>query len=66
MRNSWRFFLPDVCQLRSRHIGKFVHAFEREIIFWPFVANLPQNATGMVRILKTFKIWGFLDFLQNR
>ena len=27
------FFLLDVCQLRSRHIGKFVHATEREIIF---------------------------------
>ena len=26
-------FLPDVCQLRSRDIGKFVHATEREIIF---------------------------------
>ena len=27
-------FLPDICQLRSRHIGKFVHASEREIFFW--------------------------------
>ena len=27
-------FLPDVCQLRSYHIGKYVHASEREIIFW--------------------------------
>ena len=30
-----RFVLPDVCQSRSRHIGKFVHAAEREIIFRP-------------------------------
>ena len=28
-------FLPDVCQLRSRHISKYVQATEREIIFWP-------------------------------
>ena len=28
-------FLPDVCQLSSRHIGQFVHATERENSFWP-------------------------------
>ena len=33
-------FLPDVCQLRSRHIGKFVHATEREISFWPNCSKL--------------------------
>ena len=27
------FSLPDVCQLRSRHIGKFVHVSEREKFF---------------------------------
>ena len=33
-------FLPDFCQLRSRHIGKFVHATEGEF-FDQIVANLP-------------------------
>ena len=28
-------FLADVGQLRSRHIGKFVHASEFEVFFWP-------------------------------
>ena len=28
-------FLPDVCQLRSRHIGKFVYATESENIVLP-------------------------------
>ena len=31
-----RFFLPDVCQLRSRHIGKFVYVSEREIFLTKF------------------------------
>ena len=26
-------FLPDVCQLHSRHIGKFVHPTEHATIF---------------------------------
>ena len=34
-------FLHDVCQLRSRHIGKFVHATERENIFDQIAANFP-------------------------
>ena len=32
-------FLPDVCQLRSRHIGKFVHVSEHEIFFDQIVTN---------------------------
>ena len=36
-----RFFLRDVCQLCSRHIGKFAHATEREIIFDQILAKLP-------------------------
>ena len=47
------FFLPDVCQLRSRHIDKFVHASESEIFFrpkcgklavkWDWNSTNPQN-----------------------
>ena len=28
-----RLFQPDVYQLRSRHIGKYVHGTERENVF---------------------------------
>ena len=34
-------FLRDVCQLLSRHIGKFVHGSEGENFFDQIVANLP-------------------------
>ena len=34
-------FLPDICQLSSRNIGKYVHANEREFYFDQIVANLP-------------------------
>ena len=34
-------FLSDVCRLRSRQTGKFVHATECENIFDQTVANLP-------------------------
>ena len=37
----FRRFFPDVCQLRSRHIGNDVHATECEIVFDQIVANLP-------------------------
>ena len=33
--------LQGVCQLRSRHLGKYVHATECEIFFDQIVAHLP-------------------------
>ena len=35
-----RFSLPDARQLRSRHIGHFVHVSDLEIFFDQIVANL--------------------------
>ena len=32
-KGLFRGFFPDVCRLRSRHIGKYVHATEHEITF---------------------------------
>ena len=32
-----------------------------KLFFDQIVANLPCNATGIIRILKTFKIWVFLE-----
>ena len=52
------FFLPDVCQLRSRHIGKFF-TFLNVKFFNQIVANLPYNATEKARFLKMLKIWVF-------
>ena len=33
--------------------------FDREIFSHQIVAILPQNATELIRFLKTFKIWVF-------
>ena len=57
---QWAFsdvFLPDVCHMRSRYIGKYVHATEREIIFWPncskfavecaWNSKIPQNVRNL-------------------
>ena len=50
----------------------FVYASERENFLHRNVANLPQNATEVVRFLKMFKIWVFFEistcgkfFLEN-
>ena len=70
-------FLPDVCQLRSRQLRQFCSRLNMLLFFHQTVANLPQNATAMERILKTFKIWGYfwenvffskknLEYFQNR
>ena len=71
-------FLPDVCQMRSRHIGKFVHATDGEIIFKPnsrkLVVECDWNSeiSQNVRNLGLFeKIDGFfweknLIFFQKR
>ena len=56
---KWSIFLPDVCKLRSHHIGKFADTCEREILFDKIAANLPQNTTEAVRFLKMFKMWVF-------
>ena len=50
------FFLPDVCQLRSRCSFTFLNVN----FFHQIVANLPYNSTGIVNLLKTFKKLGFL------
>ena len=34
----------------------FVHVYEREYFFHEIVANLPLNATEIVRFLRTFKV----------
>ena len=55
------FFLPNVCQLRSRHIGKYVHAIEREIIFSPncskFVAECDWNSKSSQNVRKLGLFW---------
>ena len=43
----------------------FVHVSERENFFHQILANLRQNATGIVGFLKTFRIWGFFGKILN-
>ena len=54
----WRF-LPDVCQLRSHHIGKYVRATEHEIIFWPnyskFAVEFAWNSKIPQNVRKTIQ-----------
>ena len=64
------FFLPDVCQLSSRHIDKYVHATEGEIIFWPncskfavenaWNSKIPQNVRSLGLLQKKIDVffWG--------
>ena len=54
----WRFFnrMFSNCIHVNTPTSAFLFTSEREIIFKQIVANLPQNATGIVRTLKTFKI----------
>ena len=57
MRYLWRlFFLPDACWLRSRHIGRFIHATEREFIFWRDFSKFAVEGDWNS---KTFKIGFF-------
>ena len=35
--------LPDICQLRSRHIGKIVHVSAREISFSPNYSKVAEE-----------------------
>ena len=60
--------LPDVCQLCSRHNGKFVHTTDSEIIFWPncskFAGECDWNSENSPKVqnLKFFgKIDGFFE-----
>ena len=39
----------------------FVHVSERENFFQQLVANLPLNATALVRFLETFEILAFFE-----
>ena len=57
----FRRFLPDVCQLCSRHIGKFVHASEREIIFWPNCSKFAKECDWN----KTLEIWVFFEKIDG-
>ena len=59
-----RFFSPDVCELLSRHIGKFVQASERQIIFWPSGSKFAVECDWKRRFPKAFKIWVFFE--KNR
>ena len=63
-------FSVDVCQLHSRHNGKFIQATERETIFDQTVANLPLNDAEDIRFLKTFEIrvffWKIDGFLTEK
>jgi len=56
-------YLTDARQLRSRPIGKCVHASKSE-------ASLPQNATETEKFLKLLEIWVFFDeiygFLEKK
>ena len=61
MRYFWRFFLPDVCQLRSRHIGKFVHVTEGEIIFWPNCGKLAVECDSNSKNSQNVLSWVFLE-----
>ena len=71
MGHFHRFFSPDICQLRSRHIAKYVHITEREIMFWPNCCKFAvECAWNLVRFLKTFEIWVFFEkvygFLEKK
>ena len=54
---KWCVFLPDVCLLRSRQHRQSLLTFLRVKFFNQIVANLPLNATEIIRFLKTNKIW---------
>ena len=61
-------FLPAVCQLHSRQTPTSAILFtllNAKLFFHQIVANLPENATGIVRILRTFKIWGFFGKIDG-
>ena len=76
MGHFWRF-LPDVCQFPSRHIGKYVHATEREFFLTKFSkfavecawnSKIPQNVRNLGLFWK--KTDGFfwkkyLNFFEN-
>ena len=57
------FFKPDVCQLHSRHIGKFADATEHEIIFWPNCSKFAVECDWNSKISQNVPILGL--FLQK-
>ena len=54
-------FLPDFCQLLSRQHRHLCSRLNMKLFFHQSVAKLPWIATGIERILKTFKIWSLLE-----
>ena len=60
----FRRFLPDVWQLRSRHMGKYVDATEREIIFWPTCSKLAVECAWKSKIPQNVRNLGL--FWKNR
>ena len=63
MRYSDVFF-TDVCQLPSRHIGKFVHATDHENIFRPNCSKFAVECNWNGKNSQNIQILGF--FWKNR
>ena len=57
-------FYPMFANCVHANIGSLFTS-ERENSFHQYVANLPYNATEIVRFLKTFKIWVFLKKING-
>ena len=65
MRHFRRFSLPDVCQLRSRHIDKFVHATEREIVFRPNCSKFAVECDWNSRNSQNVQNLGFFEKIDG-
>ena len=57
------FVLPDVCQLRSSHIGNYVEAFECEIIIWPNCSKFAVECTWNGKIPQN--VWNLCFFSEK-
>ena len=58
-------FLPDVCQLRSRHIASLFTFRKVKVFIHQNVANLPYKGTETDRFLKTFKLLVFYEEING-